>query len=244
MEGGPVHVKALIAGAARLGLRLDEAQAMQFRRYYRELAEWNSRINLTGIAGCEDVQAKHFLDSLSVSQAMPVEAMAGGALADVGSGAGFPGLPLKIACPGLRVTLVESIGKKAAFLRHVVGAMGLDGVEVLAERAETLAHRPHLREAFDVVTARAVVELDSLAELTLPLCRVGGRVIAQKKLDVSDELGRAERAIAILGGRLEEIVPVNLDEIGEQRCLVVLAKVSPSPAEYPRRPGMPAKRPL
>ena len=237
-------MEALIAGAARLGLRLDEAQLAQFRRYYRELVEWNSRINLTSISGCQDVQSKHFLDSLSVLQAIPKDALDGGALADAGSGAGFPGLPLKIAYPGLRVSLVESIGKKAAFLRHATCSLGLEDVDVLAERAETLAHRPHLREAFDVVTARAVAEMDTLAELALPLCRVGGRVIAQKKLDVGDELSRAERAIKVLGGRLEAVVPVDLDELGEPRCLVVLTKVSPTPPAYPRRPGMPAKRPL
>ena len=237
-------MEALIAGAARLGLRLDEAQLAQFRCYYRDLVEWNSRINLTGISGCRDVQSKHFLDSLSVLQAIPEDVLDGGALADAGSGAGFPGLPLKIASPGLRVSLVESIGKKAAFLRHAAGSLGLDGVNVLAERSETLAHRPCLREAFDVVTGRAVAEMDTLAELALPLCRVGGRVIAQKKADVSDELSRAERAIELLGGRIEDIVQVNIDELGEPRCLVVLSKVSPTPPQYPRRPGMPAKRPL
>ena len=237
-------MEALIAGAARLGLRLDEAQLAQFRCYYRELVEWNSRINLTGISGCREVQSKHFLDSLSVLQAIPEDLLNGGALADAGSGAGFPGLPLKIASPGLRVSLVESIGKKAAFLRHAACSLGLDDVDVLAERAETLAQRPHLREAFDVVTARAVAEMDTLAELALPLCRVGGRVIAQKKADVSDELTRAEHAIEVLGGRVDDVMPVDLDELGEPRCLVVLSKVSPTPHQYPRRPGMPAKRPL
>ena len=237
-------MEALIAGAARLGLRLDEAQLAQFRRYYRDLVDWNSRINLTSVSGCRNVQSRHFLDSLSVLQAIPEDSLDGGALADAGSGAGFPGLPLKIACPGLRVSLVESIGKKAAFLRHATCSLGLEDVDVLAERAETLAHRPHLREAFDVVTARAVAEMDTLAELALPLCRVGGRVIAQKKRDVGEELSRAEHAIEVLGGRLEAVVDVDLDELDEPRCLVVLAKVSPTPPAYPRRPGMPAKRPL
>ena len=237
-------MEALIAGAASLGLCLNEAQLSQFRRYYRDLTEWNSRINLTSIAGCRDVQSKHFLDSLSVLQAVPEDALDGGALADVGSGAGFPGMPMKIASPGLRVSLVESIGKKAAFLRHVACSLDVNDVDVLAERAETLAHRPDRRESFDVVTARAVAEMDTLAELALPLCRVGGRVIAQKMLEVDDELSRAERAIEVLGGRVEDVVPVDLDELGEPRCLVVLAKVSPTPPDYPRRPGMPAKRPL
>ena len=237
-------MEALIAGAARLGLRLDEAQLAQFRRYYLDLVDWNSRINLTSVSGCRNVQSRHFLDSLSVLQAIPKDALDGGALADAGSGAGFPGLPLKIASPGLRVSLVESIGKKAAFLRHATCSLGLEDVDVLAERAETLAHRSHLREAFDVVTARAVAEMDTLAELALPLCRIGGRVIAQKMRDINDELNRAERAIEVLGGRVEEVVPVDLDELGEPRCLVVLSKVSPTPPAYPRRPGMPAKRPL
>ena len=230
-------MEALIAGAARLGLRLDEAQLAQFRRYYRDLVEWNSRINLTGISGCRDVQSKHFLDSLSVLQAIPEDALDGGALADAGSGAGFPGLPLKIARPGLRVSLVESIGKKAAFLSHVACSLGLDGVDVLPERAETLARQPQLREAFDVVTARAVAEMDTLAELALPLCRVGGRVIAQKKHDVHDELGRAERAIEVLGGRVEDVVTVDLDEIGEPRCLVVLTKGLADAAGIPAAAG-------
>ena len=163
---------------------------------------------------------------------------------DVGSGAGFPGLPLKIAWPGLNVTLVDSVGKKAAFLRHVVDTLGLEGVEVEVGRAEALAHEAHLRESFDVVASRAVANMAALAELTLPFCKPGGIVVAQKKAGIEDELRDAERAIALLGGALERIEAVDDVEPDDPRWLVVLRKVAPSPSRYPRRPGIPAKRPL
>ena len=199
---------------------------------------------LLPITDYAEVQSKHFLDSLTVSQAIPVDVASGGALMDVGSGAGFPGLVLKILWPGLRVTLVESVGKKAAFLRHLTEVLNLDEVEVRNERAETLGRDPRFRESYDVVVARAVAELNTLAELTLPFCKPGGSVIAQKKANIEDEIKRAERAISTLGGTLDSIMPVDMEEIGEPRWLVVLGKETPSPSIYPRRPGIPAKRPL
>jgi 16S rRNA (guanine527-N7)-methyltransferase len=237
-------VEVLLKGIQRLGFDLGEDQVLQFQRYFQELAEWNTRINLTAIVDCKEVQAKHFLDSLTVSLVIPEDVRAKGTLMDVGSGAGFPGLPLKILWPGLRVTLVESVGKKAAFLRHMTDTLGLEGVEVHCQRAESLAHDPHMRETFDVVVSRAVADLSALAELTLPFCKLGGRVVAQKKSGIGDELKGSERAVSLLGGALERIEAVDLEEIGEPRWLVVLTKDASSPSCYPRRPGLPAKRPL
>jgi len=237
-------VEVLLRGIKRLGLDIEEEQIALFQRYFNELTDWNGRTNLTAITDYSEVQAKHFLDSLTVSLVIPKDVVANGTLMDVGSGAGFPGLPLKLLYPGLRVTLVESVGKKAAFLNHMTDTLGLEGVEVCAQRVESLAHDPRMRGNFDVVVSRAVADMSVLAELTLPLCKPGGRVVAQKKFGVDDELKRAERAISLLGGTLESIETVDLEEIGEQRWLVVLSKNSESPSSYPRRPGIPAKRPL
>ena len=237
-------MEVLLSGIRRLGLDLRDDQVLQFQRYFQELVDWNGRTNLTAITDYREVQTKHFLDSLTVSLAIPKDVTTNGALMDVGSGAGFPGLPLKVLWPGLRVTLVESVGKKAAFLRHLTDALGLEGVEVCTQRAETLGHDPHMRESFDVVVSRAVADLSVLAELTLPFCKLGARVVAQKKSGIEDELSRAEGAISLLGGALESVETVDLEEIGEPRWLVVLTKDAESPSRYPRRPGIPAKRPL
>jgi 16S rRNA (guanine527-N7)-methyltransferase len=237
-------VELLFDGARRMGLDLDEDQINRFQLYLQELTEWNKRINLTAIIDPGDIQARHFLDSLTVSSAIPKDVMSQGTLVDVGSGAGFPGLPLKILSPGLRVTLVESVGKKAAFLRHLVNTLGLDGVEVRSQRAESLAHDSNLRESFDVAVSRAVADMSVLAELTLPFCKLGGIAVAQKKSGIDYEMKRSERAISLLGGTLERIQPVHLEEISETRWLVVLTKIAATPASYPRRPGLPAKRPL
>ena len=238
------QLEALLKESAFPALGLGEEKEILFQRYFQELVEWNRVVNLTAIVDPNEVAAKHFLDSLSVARVTPDEALAGGNLVDVGSGAGFPGLPLKIAWPGLNVTLVDSVGKKAAFLRHVVDALGLEGVEVEVGRAEALAHEARLREGFDVVASRAVAKMAELAELTLPFCKPGGIVVAQKKAGIEDELRDAERAIVLLGGALERIEAVDDVEPDDPRWLVVLRKVAPSPSRYPRRPGIPAKRPL
>ena len=234
----------LLKGAQRLGLNLEQRHVALFQRYYGELLEWNKNINLTAILEPREVQSKHFLDCLTVSLTIPRNVLEKGSLVDVGSGAGLPGLPLKILWPGLQVALVESVGKKAVFLRHIVDTLELIGVDVYNARAETLAHDPHLRDTFDVAVSRAVAELATLAELTLPFCKVGGLAVAQKKAGIHDEIRSSERATATLGGRLENVEEVDVEEIGEPRWLVVLRKLTPSPQGYPRRPGVPAKRPL
>jgi 16S rRNA (guanine527-N7)-methyltransferase len=168
----------------------------------------------------------------------------GGDVLDVGSGAGLPGIPLAIAYPKLRVTLLDATAKKTAFLNHVVETLGLVGVGVLTGRAESLAHDTALRESYDVVVSRAVARLSVLVELTLPFCRVGGTVIAQKAFEAEKEAEDAAGALAALGGELGEVIQVTVPDSGERRILVTVQKVSPTPSRYPRRPGMPSKRPL
>jgi 16S rRNA (guanine527-N7)-methyltransferase len=239
-------MEQLIAGAKRLGLELDPAQLEQFDTYYRELVDWNRRINLTAITTYEDVQTKHFLDSLTVTLAwqQPIT-NTDFSLIDVGTGAGVPGLPLKILLPDIRLVLLDSTAKKAEFLHHVRRKLGLDSVEIAVGRAEEVAHQTQYRERFDMVVSRAVAPLPTLVELTLPFCAVGGSLIAQKKGATDPEISRATRAITLLGGHLKEVKRVDLAEFfAEERRLVVIDKVSPTPQQYPRRPGMPSKRPL
>ena len=232
-------------GAARLGIDLTAEQLRQFEVYYREMISWNRRINLTRITGYEDVQIKHFLDSLTIilgfSSDEPGRELK---IIDAGSGAGLPGIPLKITLSGIRLTLLEATTRKAAFLKHVASELGLDDVEVVNERAETAARDEQHRERYDIVVSRAVAPLAVLAELTLPFCAVGGCLIAPKKGNISTEIEQSSTAIDILGGETGRVVDIKLEELADARCLVIVNKVSQTPAKYPRRPGIPAKRPL
>ena len=234
----------LTTGAASLGIQLDTDQVVKFERYYKALTKWNERVSLSSIVEYEEVQRRLFLESLTVAQAIPRDVLAAGRFADVGSGGGFPGVPLKIAFPAISMTLIEATGKKAAFLRHLIDVLRLHDVDVIAERAEAVAHRPRIREAFDCVLVRAVAAMSTLAELALPLCKQGGVVVAQKSLGVEPELDIAARAIETLGGSLKEVKEVAIAGILDPRVLVVLEKRQPTPERYPRRAGMPAKRPL
>jgi 16S rRNA (guanine527-N7)-methyltransferase len=236
-------MEKLKAGAERLGLGLSNAQLEKFQSYYRELMDWNKRVNLTAITDYEEVQLKHFLDSLTVILAWP-PGNTRLRLIDVGTGAGLPGIPLKIVFPDIKLTLLEATAKKAGFLRHIVEKLGLADVEIVVGRAEEVAHQPRYREGFDLVLSRAVAALPTLVELALPFAAVGGSFIAQKKGNISEEISRADRAIKLLGGRLRELKRVDITGLADERYLVIIDKVSPTPAKYPRRPGLPARRPL
>ena len=227
-----------------MGLTLTPRQMDQFRVYQRELVAWNRRANLTAITEEAEVQARHFLDSLTLCLAVPPENMPRCAVIDLGTGAGFPGLPVKLAFPEVRLTLADSVAKKTRFLHHLVTTLGLTGVDVLTGRAETLAHDSQLRESFDLALARGVARLPVLLEYTLPFCRTGGRVVAWKHGGIAEELSVAGDAAPVLGGRVAAVHPVNLPGLTDDRILVVAEKVDSTPTRYPRRPGIPAKRPL
>ena len=233
----------LITGAKKLGLYLSPRQLEQFQLYYQELIDWNQRVNLTAITKYEEVQIKHFLDSLTVTLAVksPVGKLS---LIDVGTGAGIPGLPLKILSPQIRLVLLEATAKKAAFLKHLKDKLELDNIEIIVGRAEEVAHLARYREKFDVVLSRGVAPLPTLVELTLPFGTIGGSFIAQKKGDTSQEISQAAKAISLLGGRLRETKRVDLEEFTDERQLIIIDKVSPTPESYPRRSGIPSKRPL
>ena len=235
----------LLEGAAQLGMVLTDQQLDQFTLYYLELVRWNQRINLTNIIGFEEVQVKHFLDSLSAISALK-QFPVGGSLIDLGTGAGFPGLPLKLVHPGLKLALAESVGKKVGFLEHMVRELALDETQVLRGRAEALAHDLGLRERFDLVSARGLARMSLLLEYCLPFCRVGGKTLAWKHAgtNLNDELVAAERALELLGGEISQIYQVELGGLTDGRAVVVVEKVRPTPENYPRRTGIPAKRPL
>ncbi len=231
---------ALADHARIFGIELSATQLEAFEIYYRELIAWNARFNLTTITERDQVVVKHFLDSLSVAPALAPTAVS---LLDIGSGAGFPGLPLKIARPALRVTLIDSTGKKVEFLNHVIAELNLRGATALHARAEELAHDPAQREKYDAAVARAVAELATLLEYALPFVRVGGVFVAQKGVEVAEEVRRAAPALKELGGRLRAVTPVQLPGL-EPRHLIVVDKVAATPGKYPRAAGAPRKKPL
>jgi 16S rRNA (guanine527-N7)-methyltransferase len=240
-------MSALIDGAARLNIELSDGQLARLDQLGAALREGNRRVNLTRITDPADIETRHFLDSLSA--AMPLldrlRAHEPLRLVDVGSGGGMPGLPLKIAFPELRVTLVESIGKKAAFLKETVAQLGLRDVEVVAERAETVARDPEHRDTYDWATARAVGSLPVVIELCAPFLAPGGLLVAQRSGDLDAELTHAAPAFKAL--HLWSRIPIWIDLPGldgGNRGLIVGEKYAPTPALYPRRPGVPRKHPL
>jgi 16S rRNA (guanine527-N7)-methyltransferase len=226
----------------QLDLTLTPQQEQEFQCYEQELLDWNSRFNLTAIRDVEGIRTRHFLDSLTCVLAWGEKQPA--SLIDIGTGAGFPGIPLKILYPSLRLTLVESVGKKAGFCAHIVQVLGLEKVEVLQTRAEDLGQYPAHRERNDWAVARAVAELPILVEYLLPLVRVGGAMLAQKGVSGPAEAQSAARAIRLLGGHLQQVIPVLLPGVTDERYLVVIEKIAATPPAYPRRPGLPAKKPL
>ena len=226
----------------QLGLHLTRSQLSALSFFERELVDWNTRFNLTAIRDPHEIRIKHFLDSLTCLMAL--RESPGDRLIDVGTGAGFPGIPIKIVHPKMQLTLVESVGKKADFCRHVVNILNLHGVEVVQERAELLGQNPSYREQYDWAMARAVAILPVLAEYLLPLVRVGGSMLAMKGESGPAEAHSAENALRVLGGHLRQLIPVTLPGVAEERYLVVVDKVAATPNVYPRKVGVPAKHPL
>jgi 16S rRNA (guanine527-N7)-methyltransferase len=226
-----------------VGLDLTPEQQHAFEVYARELTVWNeSRVNLTAITEPLAIEMRHFLDSLSILKAVQIATHA--KVIDVGAGAGFPGLPLKIVCPSIHLSLLEATGKKITFLEHVVKALNLNHVKTVNARAEEAGQDPAHREQYDLVLARAVAHMPILAEYLLPLCKIGGRCIAMKGESAAAEVGLAENALRLLGGRLEQLIAVELPHVTETHYLVVIEKVAATPPHYPRHPGTPAKKPL
>ena len=238
----------LVRGARQLGIELGTHQLDLFDRYYRLLKAASPRVSLTAVTGYEAVQQRHFLESLALLPALrEVDLLAPGGrerVLDLGAGAGLPGLPLKIAVPELSLTLLEATARKAAFLREAVEELALGQVEVLTGRAEDLARQAERREAYDLVVARAVAPLPTLLELALPFVRIGGALAAPKGSGAPQEASRSERALGLLGGRLLSVAPLAVPGAKHPPRLVLVRKVTPTPETYPRRSGIPDKRPL
>lgn len=225
------------------GIRLTDQQMTQFNRYFELLVEWNEKINLTAITEKEEVYLKHFYDSLTV--AMHVElADKPYSLVDVGSGAGFPSIPLKIALPNLEITIVDSLNKRINFINEVVSELGLKDVHAYHDRAETFGQNPQFRGQFDFATARAVARLNLLAEFCLPLVKKQGQFLAMKAQSADDEIAESKNAIATLGGKFVEDIQFDLPSGAGERHILRIEKPKETPNKYPRKPGKPAKSPL
>ncbi|MBN2388477.1 MAG: 16S rRNA (guanine(527)-N(7))-methyltransferase RsmG [Anaerolineales bacterium] len=237
----PVETLARLA-LDLFGIHLTGRQVLALLTYERELLTWNEQFNLTAIRDVQGVRIKHFLDSFSCVLAWkgcPPEC-----LVDVGTGAGFPGLALKILYPAMQLTLVESISKKAAFCLHIVETLKLEKVTILSRRAEDVGQMPEHRQAYDWGVARAVAKMPALVEYVLPLVKVGGTMLAQKGSSGPAETNQAAGAIKVLGGRLAPPITIRLPGMNEERYLILIEKVTATPDDYPRKPGVPLKTPL
>lgn len=223
-------------------IHITTRQVMSLVTYEKELLEWNQKFNLTAIRDVESIRTKHFLDSFSCVLAW--KATPPSRLIDIGTGAGFPGVPLKILYPNLRLTLVESVGKKAMFCQHIVRVLGLEHVDVIQARAEDLGQIANHREKYDWAVARAVAKLNVLSEYLIPLVKVGGTMLAQKGESGPAEAQSAEPVMKLLGGKLKQLIPVNLPGVADDRYLILVDKVAATPPKYPRKPGVAAKQPL
>jgi len=225
-----------------LALNLNEPAIQLFAHYHKLLQDWNQKFNLTSLTEEKEILIKHFLDSLACFHFTPRSIAF--SLIDIGTGAGFPGIPLKIINPYIRLTLVDSVQKKVEFCKLLVKELGLSDVEVLHARAEDIGQDNHYREKFDWSVARAVADLSVLAEYMLPLTAVGGFMLAMKGAEVGQEVEKANPAISLLGGEINQIEKIYLPENFGERNLILIKKIKPTPQKYPRKPGKPTKKPL
>ena len=224
------------------GLRLGDNQIAQFMQYYELLTEWNQFMNLTAITEFDEVCTKHFIDSISLCRA--VDCTRDYTVIDVGTGAGFPGIPLKIAFPNLKITLLDSLGKRVKFLNEVIGRLGLKDIEAIHGRAEDFAKPGQLREQFDLCVSRAVANLSTLSEYCLPYVKIDGFFISYKSEKISDEMQAAQHAIALLGGDIYDQKEFMLPNSDIYRNLFQIKKIKATPKKYPRKAGLPSKEPL
>ncbi len=224
----------------KIDLILNDKQAEQFLSYYELLIQKNKVMNLTSITEFDDVVLKHFLDSLMICKIQKLE----GSLIDVGTGAGFPGIPLKIMYPDLKVVLLDSLNKRVQFLNEVIRELGLENIKAIHGRAEDLAKQKIYREQFDYCVSRAVANLSSLAEYCIPFVKIGGYFIPYKSGKIQEELDSGKKAINILGGTVEIVKEFELPQTDIFRCLLYIRKIENSPQKYPRKAGMPTKEPI
>ena len=225
-----------------LGIRLTDVQKRQFDRYYELLIEWNRVMNLTGITEYDEVNLKHFTDSLTIVRIKEMKNVS--TMIDVGTGAGFPGIPIKIAFPHIKVTLLDSLNKRIKFLDQIVEELGLDDVVTLHGRAEDYAKKDEYREKFDLCASRAVANLSTLSEYCLPFIKKGGCFVSYKSADSDEEIKMSGKALDILGGKIEKIDKFMLPGSDMGRALVMIEKVKNTPRKYPRKAGVPSKEPL
>lgn len=240
-----VDLPLLRAGAARLGLRPTEDQFALLLRYAELLLDYNQRVNLTGAQDLAELEVRHLLDSLTVAPHLPEAGIATpSTVIDVGSGGGMPGIPLAIVRPDLQYTLLDSVGKKTLFLEQTVATLGLPNVAVVNTRAELAAQTWDYRQRFTIAVSRAVASLPLLIELTVPFLKLLGRAILMKKGDIAEEVARSRRALRSMGGDIIEVAGSPLPDLLPEHQLVIIEKTRPTNSQYPRRPGIPERRPL
>ena len=229
---------------ANYGFKLSSKQKEQFATYYNKLIEFNKKVNLTRITDKNKVYLKHFFDSITPLLEFSDLFKGEKSLCDVGAGAGFPSLPIKILCPDLSITIVDSLGKRLKFLDELINDLSLDKVTLVHSRAEDAGQNKNLREKFDLVTGRAVARMSVLSEYCLPLAKVDGYLVALKGPKAQDELAEAKNAIEVLGGSVKEVKELTLPDTDDERTLIVVKKVKATPKKYPRQAGTPNKKPL